>query len=157
MTEEGGGPALTTGPSEPDIDEGLIVNGSIHVRRTHPNLYRAVMSLAVLYVALGLNFWILAPTFLIYDMPSQLWGTIFLALGVCKLVFLNVWRKLRMVRVAMAFSIAYCLFLGAGTTQPFFEGQGSLQLPILYLAVAVVQIPILIEPFINPWTARRDR
>lgn len=148
-------PALTTAPGEPELDEGLIVEGPVSVRMTHPNLYRTVMMLGILNVALGLNFWILSPTFLIYDMPNQLWGSIFLALGTCKLVFLNVWRRLRGVRAVMACAVAFYLFLGAGTMQPFFEGQGSLQLPLMYLGVAVLQIPVLVEPFINPWTSRR--
>jgi hypothetical protein len=157
MNSEQAGPALTTAPSEPDIDEGLVVNGSVNLRRTHPNLYRTVMTFAVMSVVLGLNFWILSPTFLIYDLPNVLWGTIFLVLGFAKIVFLNIWRRLRAVRAVMAFAIAYFLFLGAGTSQPFFEGSGSLQLPILYLGCAALQIPLLIEPFVNPWTARRDQ
>jgi hypothetical protein len=158
MSEQGGGtsePALTTAPSAPDIDEGLVVNGSIFIGRTHPNLYRTVMLFAVLSIALGLNFWILAPTFWIYDLPNALWGTIFLALGTAKIVFLNFYRRLRAVRATMAFAVAYFLFLSVGTGQPFVEGQGSLQLPFLYLFCAVIQIPLLLEPFINPWTARR--
>jgi hypothetical protein len=159
MNEQGGGtsePALTTAASAPDIDEALvIVDGSIRLSRTHPTLYRTVMLFAVLSIALGLNFWILAPTFWIYDLPNALWGTIFLALGTAKIVFLNFWRRLRAVRAVMAFAVAYFLFLSVGTGQPFVEGQGSLQLPILYLFCAGFQIPLLLEPFINPWTARR--
>jgi hypothetical protein len=159
MNEQGGGtsePALTTAASAPDIDEALvIVDGSIRLSRTHPTLYRTVMLFAVLSIALGLNFWILAPTFWIYDQPNALWGTIFLALGTAKIVFLNFYRRLRAVRATMAFAVAYFLFLSVGTGQPFVEGQGSLQLPFLYLFCAVIQIPLLLEPFINPWTARR--
>lgn len=149
------GAALTTGPSEPNIDEGLIVNGSINLSRTHPNLYRIVMGYAVLCVAHGLNFWIFSPTFLIYDMPNWLWGTIFLAQGIFLLVFLKVRRSLRVVRAGMAFAVAYFLFLGIGTMQPVFEGQGSLQLPIWYVGAATFLIALLLEPFINPWTAKR--
>jgi hypothetical protein len=160
MSELGGGtgaaePALTTAPSEPDIDEALVVQGAIKLRLTHPNLYRTVMLFAVLSIALGLNFWILAPTFWIYDQPNALWGTIFLVLGIAKIVFLNFYRRLRAVRATMAFAVAYFLFLSVGTSQPFVEGQGSLQLPIVYLFCAVIQIPLLLEPFINPWTAKR--
>lgn len=155
MSEESQGAVLTTGPEEADIDEGLIVNGSINLSRTHPLLYRIVMGYAILCIAHGLNFWLLAPTFLIYDTPNWLWGTIFFALGISLLIFLNVWRTLRAVRAAMAFAVAYLLFLGVGTMQPVFEGQGSLQLPIWYLGAAAFLIALLLEPFINPWTAKR--
>lgn len=138
-----------------ELDEKLIVNGSIYLWHTHPNLYLAVTTLAAINIALGLNFVFLQPTFLIYDSPNLLWGLIFLTLGVGKLVFLNVVRKLKAVRAVMAFAVAYMIFLGVGTTTPFFEGSGSLQLPIMYLSLAALQIPLIVEPFINPWTARR--
>lgn len=144
---------MTTALATPDIDKEPVVNGP-DLRKTHPNLYRASMTFAVMSVALGLNFWILSPTFLIYDQPNQLWGTIFLFLGAAELVLLNVWRRLRAVRAVMGFAVFYLLFLAAGTSQPFFEGQGSLQLPILYVSVAVPQIWFLIEPYFNPWTSR---
>lgn len=149
-------PALTTAPDSPDIDEGLIVNGSINLRRTHPTLYRAATIVAAASVALGLNFALTVPTFLIFNQSKYLWATIFLVLGVSKLVFLNVWRKLPVVRVVMGGSVAFFLFLGLGTTQPFIEGNGSLQLPIFYFTVAAFELAALVEPFINPWTARRE-
>jgi hypothetical protein len=150
-------PALvTTAASAPDIDHALIVNGQINIRKTHPNLYRIVMTFAILNIALGLNFWVLSPTFQIFNLPNSLWGTIFLVLGSAKLVFLNICRRLRLVRACVATAIAFMFFLGAGTMQPFFEGDGSLQLPILYFGCALLQFPMLVEPFLNPWTAKRD-
>lgn len=146
----------TQGPGNNDIDDKLVVNGQIDVRKTHPNLYRMVMTLAVVCLLLGLNFLVLQPTFLIFDMPNVLWGAIFLALGGTKIVFLNVLRRLKLVRIAMAAAVAYFLFLGFGTTQPFVEGEGSLQLPIMYFALALLYLPLLLEPFINPWTASRE-
>ena len=155
MTDEPAA-ALTTGPQEPDIDEGLVVNGSIDVRKTHPNLYLAVSTFALISVALGVNFWAFHPAFQVYGMPNGVWGSIFLALGIGKLIFLNLYRRLRMVRAVMACAVAYMLFFGVGTTQPVFDGKASVQLLILYVGLAALQIPLLIEPFINPWTAKRD-
>lgn len=150
-----GTPSLSTVDVMSGIDSQLIVKGTINLWRTHPNLYLAVTTLAVINIALGLNFLLLDPTFLIYGSPNQLWGAIFLTLGGSKLLFLNVVRRLRAVRAIMAAAVAYLLFLGAGTTEPFFQGMGSLQLPIMYLSLAALQIPLIVEPFINPWTARR--
>lgn len=150
-----GTPSLSTVDVMSEIDAQLIVHGRINLWRTHPNLYLAVTTLAVVNIALGLNFLLLDPTFLIYGSPNQLWGAIFIALGVSKLVFLNVARRLRAVRAVMATAVAYLLFLGVGTAEPFYEGLGSLQLPILYVSLAALQIPLVIEPFINPWTAKR--
>jgi hypothetical protein len=160
MSESGGGtgsvePALTTAPDAPDIDVALVVNGTINVRKTHPNLYLNITVFGLLSIALGINFWVLSPTFLIFDFPNWFWGTIFLTLGTVKLFFLNFYRCLKLVRGAMAFAVGYLLFLGLGTMQPFLEGTGSLQLPILYLGCALLQSAVLLEPFINPWTARR--
>lgn len=124
------------------------------IRKTHPNLYWLVMILAVVGIALGLNFIVNSPTFLIYAAPNVLWGVIFLAIGLGKIVSLNFYRRLRLVRAIMAFGVAYMMFLALGTMQPFLEGSGSLQLPILYVGMAALQIPLLLEPFVNPWTSR---
>lgn len=151
-----GEPSLASDPTSlTGIDAQLVVNGTINVRRTHPNLYWAVVILTGATIALGLNFLLLDPTFLIYGAPNQLWGAIFILLGASQFVFLNVVRRLKAVRATMAATVAYLLFLGVGTAEPFVEGSGSLQLPIMYLALAALQIPLVVEPFINPWTARR--
>lgn len=138
-----------------DLDKTLVVNGSINVRLTHPNLYYTIMVFAIVSLILGLNFLVLHPTFLIYNQPNWLWGSIFVIIAVIKLIFLNFYRRLKPMRATMAFAVGYSLFLAGGTMQPFFEGQGSLQLPIMYAALAALQYPLLLEPFINPWTARR--
>jgi hypothetical protein len=148
-------PVLKSGPSAPDIDEGLVVNGSIRLSQTHPSLYRSIMLLSTGSILMGLNFWIFNPAFLVYDLPNQLWGSIFLTLGIAEIVFLNLYRRLRLVRATMAFSIAYFAIFGLGTAQPVFEGKASLQLPILYGGLVVLYLVLLLEPFINPWTARR--
>lgn len=124
----------------------------INVRRTHPNLYWLLMVLSVTGIALGANFILLQPTFLIFDAPNVLWGTIFLVSSVARMIALNVYRRLRVVRATMAFSVAYMAFLAIGTGQPFWEGTGSLQLPIIYAGMALLQVPLLAEPFVNPET-----
>lgn len=129
--------------------------GAIDIRKTHPNLYWLVTILAVTDIALGLNFIFLNPTFPIYAGPNDLWGGIFLVVGFSKLVSLNLYRRLRLVRAIMAFEVTYMMFLALGTTQPFIEGVGSLQLPIVYVSLSAIQIPLLLEPFINPWTDKR--
>jgi len=52
--------------------------------------------------------------------------------------------------------VGYLLFFGVGTAQPVLSGKTSAQLLVLYCGLAALQIPLLIEPFINPWTAKRD-
>lgn len=138
------------------LDEKLIVSGTINIRKTHPNLYLGITTFALIDVALGLCFSFFHPTFPVYGMPYQLWGVIYLALGISQLVFLNFYRRLTGVRVTMVCSIIFALFFGFGTLQPVFEGNASPQLMILYAGIAALQIPLVLEPFINPWTARRD-
>jgi hypothetical protein len=129
-------------------------NGTINLRNTHPGLYRATMVAATASILLGLNFFFLTPTFQVYEASYTIWASVFLGLGVFKIVFLNARRNLKLVRLFMALSVSFLLFFGIGTMQPWIEGEGSLQLPILYLALALLQLPLLLEPFINPWTAR---
>lgn len=152
----GEGSSSLTSVSEQDLDAGLVVNGQINVRKTHPGLYRLVMGIALICIALGVNFLVFTPTFRVYDLPNPLWGAIFLAVGLSKVVFLNLYRSLRLTRMTMAFAAAYILFFGAGTMQPALEGNASLQLPILYAGIAATLVALLLEPFINPWTAKRD-
>lgn len=148
-------PALATTGDTP-VDETLVVNGQINVRKTHPGLYRLVMLLAASSIALGINFVVFVPTFYVYGFPHELWAACFLALGVSKLVFLNVWRSLRLTRAVMGIEVAYTSVFALGTMQPALEGVGSLQLPILYLTLVVLEVALLLEPFINPYTARRE-
>lgn len=146
----------------------VINDGEINVRRTHPNLYWLLMFLALTGIALGLNFIILQPTFPIWDAPNVLWGTIFLVLSVARIIALNVYRRLRWVRATMAFSAAYMAFLAIGTGEPWWHwfmaeigvsggdpSRASLQLPIIYAGMALLQVPLLFEPFVNPVTAKQ--
>lgn len=159
-------PVLTadTPQGERVAGQGPVLNGgSINVRLTNPDLYLLTLLSVALALVLGLNFslsaaglGIPAPTFFIYDQSNYLWGGLFLALGASQLMFLHVFRNLRLIRALQAVSFTYCLCLGYGTTQPFYEGEGSLQLPAFYAAWGVFQLRLLLMPFINPWSARRD-
>lgn len=135
--------------------------GEINIRKTHPNLYWLVMTLALVELALGVNFaggtlasWFPSPTFPIYEAPNILWGAIFLGVSLSKFVFLNVYRRLRLVRLSMAIEVGFMLFLAWGTAEPGMTSKGSFQLPIIYAGLALLQVPLLLEPFINPLTAR---
>lgn len=130
-------------------------DGEINVRRTHPNMYWQLMALSVAGIAFGANFILLQPTFLIWHGPNELWGAIFLVVSVARIIALNVYRRLRLVRATLAISVGYMLFLGMGTTEPFLEGVGSLQLPIFYALAVALQVPLLWEPFVNPETAKQ--
>ena len=125
------------------------------MRKTHPNFYWVLMLLAATGIALGCNFIFLQPAFLIWDGPNELWGGIFLVISVAKIVALNVYRRLRWLRATMAFTAAYMAFLAVGTAEPYVNGVGSLQLPILYVGLALFQVPLLMEPFVNPETAKQ--
>lgn len=114
------------------------------------------MTVALTSVALAVNFWASNPTFNPYDIPKDRIGVIFVILGIGQLFFLNVIHSLRMVRIGLAASIGWMLFWGLSNTQQFFAGNASLQLPLLYLALAVLQIPLLIEAPVNPMTKKRE-
>lgn len=138
------------------------MNGEVNIRKTHPNLFWLVMIQAVAGAALGLNFiggtlsdGYPSPTFPIFGAPNALWGVIFLALSAVRIMSLTIIRRMRLVRALIAFSTVYTMFLAFGTMQPWIEGKGSLQLPILYAAMSALQMPLLLEPFVNPWTAKR--
>ena len=120
-----------------------------NLRRTNPNLYRSLMTIALTKVALGLNFLLTTPTFEQYNIPKNLIGVGFLVLGLSYLIVLNLWRNLKAVRILLVVGIAYMLFWGVGTTQTFFQGVSSLQLFILYTGLAALHAPLLTAPFLN--------
>lgn len=114
------------------------------------------MCYAVMFAALSVNFYLATPTFLVYHVPNYVWATCFAVLAVGKFVFLNCLYSLVGMRVMTASALSFLLFFAAGTTEPFLLGSGSLQLPIVYFGLAIILFPVLVEPFINPWTALRD-
>jgi hypothetical protein len=149
-------PSSAAGSTSGDV---LMVNGDpnnglMDLRQLHPNLYFSVMFYACWAILLGVNFLVFTPTYLIFSLPNQLWGSVLLGIGVSELVFLNIRQVLKFVRLSMAASISLCGILAVGTCQPFAEGVGSLQLPIMYAFLAAFQFPLLIEPPVNPWTKR---
>lgn len=131
---------------------------SVHqviIRKSHPALYRSIMTVGCMGIALALNFWFSRPTFNPYGVPKEIIGCVFFVLGLSQVVFLNLFHKLKLVRITLAVSIVFMLFWGGSNTIQFFAGNASLQLPILYLALAVIQLPWLIESPINPMTEKR--
>jgi hypothetical protein len=124
----------------------------LDIHKTHPALYYALMTLGVMGVALGLNFWVSNPTFNPYGIPKNIIGCIFFLIGFSQLFFLNIYRDLRMVRLVLAVSVGWMFFWGVSNAQQSVAGLASFQLPILYVALAVLQIPLLIEAPVNPMT-----
>lgn len=127
---------------------------TVRIRYTHPALYRSILTLSLMSVALAANFWTSTPTFSPYGIDKNLIGGVFCLLGVSQFVFLNVFHDLRKVRLGLAVSLTFILFWGLSNTQQAFAGNASFQLPILYVALAVMHIPLLIESPVNPMTER---
>lgn len=132
------------------------MTGRLNIRKTHPALWRSIMIVCLTSIALAANFWGSNPTFNPYEIPKNIIGLVFFVLGASQLIFLNVVHSLRMVRIGLATSIFWMLFWGASNTQQFFAGNASLQLPILYLALAALQMPLLTESPVNPMTRRSE-
>lgn len=132
-------------------------NGSpqrINLRKSHPGLHHSILTAGIMAIALAVNFWTSTPAFTPYEMSGTLLGAIFAAIGTGQLVFLVVVRSLKMVRVMLTVSLTWLMFWGLSNTQQFFAGDASLQLPILYVAVSILQVPLLIESPVNPFTEK---
>lgn len=127
----------------------------VKIRNTHPALYRTLMALGFMGVALGFNFWLSKPTFNPYGVSKDIIGIIFFMLGLTQIVFLNILHDLRMVRLNLAVSVSWMFFWGVSNTQQFFAGNASLQLPIMYVTLSILQIPLLIESPVNPMTEKK--
>lgn len=141
-------------PADPAVEAQVaLVLGATrraNIYRTHRNLYMVLMTLAVMSVALMLNFYRTKPTFDPYGIDRRIIGSVFGALGVAQIVFLNLYRNLRLVRAALAASFSFTLFWGVSNTEQSFAGRASFQLPILYIALAALQLWLLVEPATNP-------
>lgn len=137
------------------VEEDANTVHQVIIRKSHPALYRSIMAVGVMGVLLGFNFWFYVPTFTPYGLSNVLIGCIFFLLGTSQLVFLNVFHRLTYVRSTLAVSIFFMLFWGLSNTQQVFAGNASFQLPILYLILAALQAPWLIESPINPMTEKR--
>jgi hypothetical protein len=129
---------------------------AINLRLSHPTLYRAIMTFAILSILLGINFLLAKPTFNPYGIDYMIIGVIFIILGMGKVIFLNLHRSVRAVRILMSGEIGFMVFWAIGTTITFFQGKTSLQLFILYVGLTVFEAFLLFEPFSNPITATRD-
>lgn len=126
----------------------------VNIRKTHPALYQSIMTLGVMGIALALNFWFARPTFDPFGIPKPVVAGVFFMLGACQLVFLNVFRDLRKVRLTLAASIAVYIFWGLANGQQWVNGRASLQLPILYVTLAILQMPLLVEAPVNLTTEK---
>lgn len=126
----------------------------VSIRESHPNMYRVLMIIAVMSIALAINLYFTKPTFTPYSLSNVLIASIFLGLGVSQVILLNLYRNLRMVRLTTAFSVSFMMFWGVSNTQQSFAGKASFQLPILLISLAILQIPLLVEPVANPLTKK---
>ena len=126
----------------------------VNIRNTHPGLYHSIMVLSLMSVALAVNFWISNPTFNPFGINKNLVGVIFFLLGAGQLTFLNLLRSLPMVRLGLTSSIFVMVSWGGSNVQQFVAGKASLQLPILYFALAGLQYVLLVESPVNPMTEK---
>lgn len=127
----------------------------VNIRKTHPNLHRWIMAIAVGSLSLGVSYWFgPAPTFKPYGIDIRLIAVALALLGFWQIIFLLV-HHLRMVRIGLAVSVSFMLFWGLSNTQQSFAGKASFTVPILYLTIGTLQVILLLEPPVNPQT-RRD-
>lgn len=122
------------------------------MRSSHPTLFKIIFTLACINIGLGLNFWLTTPTFNPYQIDKAIVGTVFFGLGLGKIIFLVLKPKLKAVRIFMALEVAFMTFWGLGTSITFFQGFTSLQLLVLYLGLAIIEVWLLLEPAVNPMT-----
>jgi len=130
----------------------LLNGGRVDLRKTHLNLWRMVLLLALGELLLGANFLWLQPTYPIFHAPNELWGVCFVVIALAQALALLISHSLPLVRGCMSVAVAYILIVAVGACEPWLDGVGSLQLAILYAGMAVIQLPLILEPFLNPMT-----
>lgn len=133
-----------------------LVTRKADIRKSHPSLFYTMLIIAVVCIGEGVNFLSSTPTFKPYNISFTLIGSIFLAIGLSELVFLNLYRNLFLLRLTVSLSSGFLLFWGITNTQQSFAGKASFQLPILLIGLALVQLRTLQEPSVNPITMKKD-
>lgn len=144
---------MTGGDAEPS-DEGRILHDvakRVSLYQSHPNLFRSLLTVAGMQIALAVNFFTSHPTF--NPLPRNVIGSVFGVLGVGLAFVLTVHRRLVLVRLLTAASVFVWGGWGFLNTKQWFDGKASLQLPILYVGFALFVIWQLVEPWVNPITA----
>lgn len=134
----------------PQLNE---ITKRVSMRKTHPNMYRVLMIIAIMSVALAVNLYSTTPTFNPYGISKTIIASIFLGIGISQIIFLNLWHNLKLVRLTTAVSVGFMMFWGLSNSQQSFAGKASFQLPILFIALATLQLFLLIEPVTNPMTS----
>lgn len=127
----------------------------IDLRKSHPMRYLMLMTLAVFKLEMAFNFWTSSPAFDPLGIDKNLAGVVFLVLGVTQLVFLNVIRDLDLLRWSSTFCVAWLLIWAGVNTDQFFNGPASLQVPITFVTLAILQALLMIEFPINPMTEKK--
>lgn len=127
----------------------------VDLRKSHPLLFHLSMAIAVGSLVLALNFWFFAPAFDPYGVPKAAVGVVFAIIGTALLTFMTLYRDLRLVRFSQASSTLWMLFWGCINTKQFFDGNASLQLPLVFFTLAAMQIAMLIESPVNPMTEKK--
>jgi hypothetical protein len=128
----------------------------VDIRKSHPGLFHLIMVTAILMVLLAVNFWTSNPAFNPYGWSKNWIGVAFFVLGAGQLVFLNVVRDLRIVRLGLALSFAWNIVWAGANTQQIFNGNASWQLPLYILGIAAVQYRLIVEAPVNPMTEKRE-
>lgn len=136
------------------MDSRVEQHSRVDIRKSHPGLYHSLMVISIMSVSLAFNFWFSRPTFNPYGWSKYAVGVVFAVLGANQIVFLNIVRDLRAVRLTLFASISWMLFWGLSNAEQSFAGASSFQLPILYVALAVMQMPLLVEAPVNPMTEK---
>lgn len=136
-----------------DVQALVEITKRVSLRHTHPNMYRVLMVTAIACILLATNLYLTTPTFKPYGISKTIIASVFLFLGVSKIIFLNLYHNFRLVRLMAAASVAFLMFWGLANSQQSFAGKASFQLPTLYIALAVLEFIFgLLEPASNPLT-----
>lgn len=127
----------------------------VRIYKTHPVLYQSITVLAIMSVALAVNFFVSRPTFNPFGINKTWVGIVFFLIGLWHLIFLNLFHSLKMVRLGSTLSVFFLFAWGLGNMQQSIAGKASFQLPILYLALGTIHYLLLKEPPVNPMTERK--
>lgn len=126
----------------------------VDLRKSNPELWYSILTSGCSSVLLLLNFWLFTPTFTPYGISKNFAGIAFGLVGLALLTSLIIVRNLRVMRIMLTVSFIWTAFWGGFNTQQWAAGKASLQLPIVLITLAVLQIIMLISPPTNPYAEK---
>lgn len=128
------------------------------LRLNHPNLYLTTLLHGLLYLLIGVNYFLVPTALLPFNISHQFGGLVFGLVGLGWLVTANIAGISGYRRIFYIVGMTLYFIFAAGYLKSFLNNEGARSFGgvIFYGLLGLLTVPIILEPPINPATQRRS-